>query len=540
MKRFLTLAMVGVMALGLTSTAYANVCAYDAVPAATLLFPFVQYDYENEDSGDTTLFAITNVSDEAQIVHITVWTDFSVAILDFNITLTGYDVQTINIRDILRDGILPHEGNGANIWELGNAGPAPFADGPFSPFNELWASGLDAWFASQGLPAPEATATSDGAPVPSPIPPLDCDPAVWDSSPNNYQAAGNIPSGTLALFETYLKRSQDADKAYYNCAGTATVDFDVDPWFLTRDSGPAWMYVTADVVGACNKDLPDGSLEYFNYVVGEGVINENVLMGDVIYLNPGQNYSEAMNAVHIEAEPFDPAGPGIDVPELDGATWTKDSSFYLRYHALADSATYGDFREPLPTAWAFRYIVAPDAGAKTWIRAWKGGTLNLRVQDLTEWDDGPPAGPVPITGQNPDELYASSCWPYTYYAWDEDEGVNAVGPGFTPPWSGGPTADPIPVPNLLPLETQEVDAEEFFLVGDPATGAFGWMLFIFPRSNNFDGPVVGVDYDYYQTWMGVKYASFGTYTAGLEGAVMANYNCFFESLPRLGINRFSE
>jgi hypothetical protein len=533
--------VVGVMALGLASTAYAGYCEYDTVPAATLLFPFVIYDYENEDSGETTLFAITNVSADAQIVHITVWTDFSVAILDFNLTLTGYDVQTMNIRDLLRDGILPHEGNGANIWEFDNDGPAPFADGPFSPFNELWDGGLDLWFSTQGLPSPEATATSDGDPVsPSPIPPLNCDPSIWDSSPNNYQAAGNIPSGTLALFETYLKRSQDADKGYYDCDTTiGLVDFDVDPWFLTRDSGPVWLYVTADVVGACNKDLPDGSLEYFNQVGGalgpEGVIQENVLIGDLIYLNPGQNYSEAINAVHIEAVT---GFGGIPVPEL--TAFAQNATFYLRYHQDADPATYGDYREPLPTAWAFRYLVSEAASADTWIRAWKGGTLFTRVGDLTQWG-GDPAAPFPITTQNPDTLYASSCWPYTYYAWDEDEGVNSVGPGFVPPWSGGPTQDPIPVPNLLPLETQQVPASEFFLVGDPATGAFGWMLFIFPRSNNYNGLVEGVFYDYYQTWMGVKYAAFGTYTAGLEGAVMANYNCFSnQTLPGLGLNRYSE
>ena len=65
MKRFLTFALVGVLALGLTSTAYATYCANDVVPASTLLFPFVQYDYEAGlagDTGATTLFAITNVS----------------------------------------------------------------------------------------------------------------------------------------------------------------------------------------------------------------------------------------------------------------------------------------------------------------------------------------------------------------------------------------------------------------------------------------------------------------------------------------------
>jgi hypothetical protein len=521
------------MALGLASTAYANLCSNDVVPASTLLFPFVIYDYENEENGDSTLFAITNVSSEAQIVHITVWTDFSVAILDFNLVLTGYDVQTMNIRDLLRDGVLPHEGNGANIWEQYNWGytgvtpnppPTPFDDGPYSTFNELWDTDLNTYFSANGLPDPQNT--WDGVALSAF--PLDCDPAVWDSSPNNYQAAGNIPSGTLALFETYLKRSQDADKWYEDCVGDE-IEFDVDPWFLTRTMGPVWLYITADVVGACNKDLPDGALEYYNQVDREGVIDENVLIGDIIYLNPGQNYSEAINAVHLEAA--DGFGATY-IPELDEPTglWSQYSTFYLRYHATADPATYRDGREPLPTAWAFRYIVAPTASAKTWIRAWKGGTLFTRVQDL---NDGV------ITTQNPDELYANSCIPYTYYAWDEDEGVNAVGPGFTPPWSGGPTDEPIPVPNLLPLETQQVDAEEFFLVGDPAAGAFGWMLFIWPRSN-WDG-VNPTLVDYYQTWMGVKYAMFGTYTAGLEGAVMGNFNCFTgDQLPQLGLGRYSE
>ncbi len=518
MKRFLTLAVVGVMALGLASTAYANLCSYDTVPAATLLFPFMVYDYEGGDDGDTTLFAITNVSSEAQIVHVTVWTDFSVAILDFNIVLTGYDVQTMNIRDILRDGILPHAGNGANIWEdenwgVGNPAPVPFDDGPYSTFNELWDGDLDPYFNANGLDAAGSTGV------------LDCDPDDWPSSPNFYEAAGDIPSGTLGLFETYLKRSQDADKWYEDC-DEDEIDFDNDPWFLTRDSGPVWLYVTADVVGACNKDLPDSNVDYYNQSLGEGLIANNVLIGDVIYTNPGNNFSEAMNAVHLEAA--DGFG-GTFIPEY--TDFNQNSTFYLRYHGDQDPLTYGDYREPLPTAWAFRYIVAPDAGAKTWIRAWKGGTISSIVQDLNEGD---------IDNENPDDLYANSCIPYTYYAWDEDEGVNASEGGTPPPWSEAvPGEEPIPVPNLLPLETQEVDAEEFFLVGDPAAGAFGWMLFIWPRSNwDGDNPT---DLDYYQTWMGVKYAMFGTYTAGLEGAVMGNFNCnSSERLPLLGLGRYSE
>ena len=145
MKRFLTIALLGAVVLGMGSVANANYCSFDAVPAATLLFPFVAFDYEGGFDGDTTQLAITNVSSEAQIVHITVWTDYSVAILDFNLTMTGYDVTRMNIRDILALGLLPTEdadtGRKENIWWDGtgtsNAGGTPFDDGPWSSHNEL-------------------------------------------------------------------------------------------------------------------------------------------------------------------------------------------------------------------------------------------------------------------------------------------------------------------------------------------------------------------------------------------------------------------
>jgi hypothetical protein len=298
MKRFLTVALVGVLALGLTSTAYANLCAFDPVPASTLLFPFVQYDYDNP--GTTTLFAITNVSEQAQIVHITIWTDYSVAILDFNVVLTGYDVQTINIRDILRDGFLPTYdplGEGglvrdANIWtdepwedrSDPSEAPTPYPSGPYSPNNDL-GNAVDPF---PGLPDPEATwdgveglggIDCTGTDCIDPSWMLNCKPddlttgfvsEGWLSSPANY--VDPIPGDTLLLFQGYFLASQTAPTAYANCAYDDTVD--ISTWWTAGRTGPAWMYVTADVVGACNKDLPDNDYAtYFDYdaVTGTGV-----------------------------------------------------------------------------------------------------------------------------------------------------------------------------------------------------------------------------------------------------------------------------
>ena len=509
MKRYLTMALAGVLALGLGSAAYAVECALDVVPASTLLFPFVQYDYDGGDQGSTTLFAITNVSSEAQIVHITLWTDYSIAILDFNLTLTGYDVQTINIRDILEFGILPSDDTGANEWwdgtGLTNAGGSPFDDGPYSTFNELWGGALDPYFAAAGLPDPEATGPLT----------LDCDPAAWVSSPVNYRApTGNIPLGTLDIFKGYLQSSQTATTGYRNCGWSADVTFPNGTWFTNQEPRATWMYITADVVGACNKDLPDSdALAYFG-TSGAGVLTANVLMGDLLYLDADNNYSEAFNAVHLEAN------PGLNAI----------ASFYERYHGGAGF----ELREPLPTAWAFRYMFSEAAEANTWVRAWKGSTTSGIVIDIDDYYGGPGGT---ISGPGPASLYANSCIPYTYYAWDEDENVNSVGPGFIPPWSGVEDPDPIPVPNLFPLETQEVAISEFFVVADADHNAFGWMMVIWPMSN-YGGEY---DPDLYQTWMGVKYAAFGTYTAGLEATVLANFNCNpGQVLPGLYSSTFSE
>jgi hypothetical protein len=347
----------------------------------------------------------------------------------------------------------------------------------------------------------------------------------------NYATA--IPQGTLDVFQGYLQSSELNTTAYSGCGWSGLVSFPNGTWFTNQMPRATFMYVTADVVGACTKELPDGDIDYYNLGLTTGLQPDNVLIGDTIWLNSGSNYSEADNAVHVEAQ------VGISSTAIPGSSPLKNTTFYARYH-LGQGAGFQDYREPLPTAWAMRYLVSEAASAATWIRAWKGSTITAIVDDLRGPDVLPAGSPDgvydPISGPNPAELWANSCYAYTYYAWDEDENVNSVGPGFIPPWSGVEDPDPIPVPNLLPLETQEVDASEFFLVQDADSNAFGWLMFIWPQSNQTSGFP-----DHFQTWMGVKYAAFGQYTAALSGAVMANYNCDSgQVLPLLGLQLYSE
>src|SRR5688500_9772641 len=102
-KIALCLALVGVLAL--SGQAIAEICTIDDVPAATLLLPYFAVILGAAD-GSTTLPSVNNASAAAATAHITVWTDQSIPTLDFDVYLTGYDVQTINARDIF-NGNLP-------------------------------------------------------------------------------------------------------------------------------------------------------------------------------------------------------------------------------------------------------------------------------------------------------------------------------------------------------------------------------------------------------------------------------------------------
>src|SRR5436305_2574227 len=90
---------VGGAAIGPTTTNNDDSCDIGVAPAATLLLPYFEVDTTSART-TTTLFTITNVSRFSQIAHVTLWTDRSFPVLDFNIFLTGYDVQGINLFDV--------------------------------------------------------------------------------------------------------------------------------------------------------------------------------------------------------------------------------------------------------------------------------------------------------------------------------------------------------------------------------------------------------------------------------------------------------
>jgi hypothetical protein len=97
--------LLALAAVLVPSGAQGTICTIDDVPAATLLLPYFEVDLNNP-NGINTLFSINNASASAVLAHVVLWSDLSVPTFDFNIYLTGYDVQTVSIRDIF-NGTVP-------------------------------------------------------------------------------------------------------------------------------------------------------------------------------------------------------------------------------------------------------------------------------------------------------------------------------------------------------------------------------------------------------------------------------------------------
>jgi hypothetical protein len=234
-KIALCLALTSLLALG--GSAIAEIGTIDAVPAATLLLPYFEVDLANP-NGITTLFSVNNASASAAVAHVTMWTDQSIPTLDFDIYLTGYDVQTINIRDIF-NGNLPRT-----------------ADAGSDPANTISPKGS----LSQDINFPGATG-----------------PCA-----NPYPATGAL---SATLIDHIRKSHTGLSSALYGgCSGAAYGD------------NIARGYITVDSVVSCNLSFPSDA-GYFTTLAD----NRNILWGDFFWINPGQNFATGTTLVHIEA-----------------------------------------------------------------------------------------------------------------------------------------------------------------------------------------------------------------------------------------------
>ena len=239
-KLVLCLALVSLVALG--GQASAVIGTVDDVPAATLLLPYFEVDLANT-NGLTTLFSVNNASATAVLAHVVVWSDLSVPVLDFNIYLTGYDVQTVNMRDII-NGTLPRT-------------------------------------ASDGQD-PTDTISPQGD---------------YSQDINFASCTGQLPLGPLsATYVDHLKKSLTGQASSLfggRCAGQVFGD------------NIARGYVTIDTVNNCTLRFP-GDAGYFVAGGSGDATNQNVLWGDYFFVTPEENYASGETMVHIEASATNP------------------------------------------------------------------------------------------------------------------------------------------------------------------------------------------------------------------------------------------
>jgi hypothetical protein len=297
MSRTTRLLLAGLLVTSVPAAA--EICTVDDVPAATLLLPYFEVDLDDPTNGVNTLFSINNASASAAVAHVTVWTDWSFPTLDFDVYLTGFDVQTINLRDIFNGNLPVTADAGADPGDTGN------------PADGISNKGI----LSQDINFPGSSGPCVKAYV-NPV--LD---AVRVTNLRAAHTGVNAP-------------------AYGGCAGADHGD------------NIARGYVTVDSVTQCNLLFPS-SATYFSGGIAD---NRNILWGDYFYVNSAQNFAQGETLVHVESCTGATGGTVFSGYVGNGAGWCPftpgEYTFYGRYAAVAGQ----DQREPLATTFATRFL----------------------------------------------------------------------------------------------------------------------------------------------------------------------------------------
>ena len=112
-KTFMTCLAVAAL-FAIASSATAITCTLDQRPGATLLVPYFQVSIDPATGGTIgtgdlsrdTILTIGNASSAPMIAHVNVYDRFSNIVLDFNVALTGFDIQSMALSQIIT-GHLP-------------------------------------------------------------------------------------------------------------------------------------------------------------------------------------------------------------------------------------------------------------------------------------------------------------------------------------------------------------------------------------------------------------------------------------------------
>ena len=286
-----------------------------------MLLPW--FDVSIPNGFEKTIFTVTNVTAVPQIAHVTIWTDWSFPVLSFNLFLTGYDVQAIDLADVLlRGSIAPPAGTSAT-------------DRLVSP--------------------------NPGSGVPGAI-------------PDSYVSNPNITREAVAFggaCSTQLSQLPQELLEVVQAALTTGLYPGANGCGTTRVGGThrnAIGSVTIDVVNTCTPRYPDDP----QYLLKE-LLYDNALIGDYqdvhVDLTVG-NFAQGNPMVHIRAIPEGGSagsGYGSNLPY----------TFYDRFTVSLPGQKQRTFdrRQPLPSVFAARWLEGGTSGLNTSYKIWREGLV---------------------------------------------------------------------------------------------------------------------------------------------------------------------
>jgi hypothetical protein len=319
--------------LAATAPAAAVLCTLDNVPAATLLLPYFELNLDDP-NGETTLFSVANASATATVAHVVLWTDLGVPTFFFDIYLTGYDVQTVNLRDVFVYGRLPQT--------------ADAAEDPSDTISPKGPLSQDTSFPGcQGV-----------------LPPL------------------QLPSFFLAHLAA-LHTGNPSVILKGLCAG------------VNHGDNFARGYVTIDALDDCSMRFPSDP-GYFG--PGGDASDANVLAGDYFYVDSHLAYARGGNMVRLEADPqaFKPGdatfyelfvnGSAADGREPLPSTWSGRFLFGGAFNAGTEVVVWREAQT----------VPAPFACGGPLTGGFPLGVANAAVFDEQEQAEGAlPCPPVP-------------------------------------------------------------------------------------------------------------------------------------------------
>ncbi|AKV02710.1 hypothetical protein AKJ09_09373 [Labilithrix luteola] len=229
----------GLGALFAARSAEAAIGTLDNVPAATLLYP--TFEVETGAGTNDTVITVQNSNAVAMLTNVTIWSELGVPVQHFQVYLTGYDVQSFSLRDLIVNGKIPRT----------------------------------------------ATAGQDPTDTVSPHGPRSQD--INYASCTGVLPAADLGADVIASLKAALT-GKSAALLGNRCAGVDHGD--------TIARG----YVTIDTVNNCTSRDP--SVPGYFGPSGDAT-NQNALLGDFFMVDAATNHMQAQTAVHIEASSSD-------------------------------------------------------------------------------------------------------------------------------------------------------------------------------------------------------------------------------------------